>query len=174
MIASRLEVPMRTALLLCIPAALAAQARDSVTVQVRDYPGSPTVSVVAWNIDEDGFGLRGTLRRSDGTLVYGHRFYISTYFEPAMRSYHLATTSSMGLEILGVSRDSYACFYGRCSPMQAIGVRVPDDVLRANRDSLPIRFIGRGGRELTVTVYRDVIDAYLAKVDSLAAAIRVR
>jgi hypothetical protein len=51
-------------------------------------------------------------------------------------------------------------------------VRVPDSVLRANRDSLAVRFYGSAGSELIITVYRDLIDPYLATVDSLSAALR--
>jgi hypothetical protein len=47
-------------------------------------------------------------------------------------------------------------------------------MLRANRDSVAIRLYTRGGMETIVTLRRDLIDPYLAKVDSVSAALHNR
>jgi hypothetical protein len=148
-------------------------AEELPTVELRYFPFSPTVSVVAWPSDDAGFGLRTSVRR-DGTLVRDHRLYIGTYFEPWVRGLYLAAAPPRQFKMLGVSRDAFACYFGKCSPFETIGVRIPDEFLRAHRDSLPVTLYGWGGRELTVTVRGDLIDAYLAAVDSVSAQLRRR
>jgi hypothetical protein len=127
--------------------------------------------VVAWPSDDGSYGLRTSIRR-DGSIVRDHRLFVGTYFEPWVRRLHLAVAPPTQFRMLGVSRDALACRFGKCSPFETIGVRIPDAYLRASRDSLPITLRGWDGRDLTITVRRDLIDAYLAAVDSVSAALR--
>jgi hypothetical protein len=155
-------------------------------VQVREFPHSSLVEVVAWSPEESAYGFRALLRR-DGTLVQDHRLYVSTYFGGgisvgrsnnayATYPYLVQTVDSAPRMLLaaGVARDDYACFYdlSHCSPFVMFAVRVPDDVLRAKRDSIGVLLYRRGGNEVAVTVYRDVIDPYLKAVDSVSASLR--
>jgi hypothetical protein len=144
---------------------------ETSVVEVRYFPFSPTVSVVGWSSDDAGFGLRSWLRR-DGSLVRDHRLYVSAYYLPGRGSYYLASVPPVQFEREGRSRDLYACYFGKCSPFQTLGWRVPDDFLRASRDSLTVTLYGRDGRKLDLTVRRQLIDAYLAKVDSVSATLR--
>jgi len=141
------------------------------TIELRYFSFSPTVSVVGWTADDAGYGLRTVVRR-DGSLVRDHRLYVSTYCVPWVRSLRLAVAPPKQLEMLGISRDTYACYFGSCSPFETLAVRIPDDLLRANRDSVSVKFYGRDNRELIITVRRDLIDAYLARVDSVSATLR--
>jgi len=143
------------------------------TVELRYFPFSPTVSVVAWRAEDADFGLRTWVRR-DGSLVRDHRLYVGTYFEPWVRSLYLAAAPPRQFEMTGVSRDTYACYFGKCSPFETIGVRIPDEFLREIRDSVAVTLYGRDGRELTITIRRDLIDAYLTAVDSVTAEMRRR
>jgi hypothetical protein len=146
---------------------------EPATVQVRYFSFSPTVSVVAWASSEAGYGLRAWMRR-DGSLIRDHRIYVSTFYEPAVRAYPHAAVPPRKLRMTGISRDVYACYFGeRCSPPETYGARIPDELLRASRDSVAVTFYGRG-RELTVTVRRDLIDAYLTAIDSVRAQLRRR
>lgn len=148
-------------------------APERVTVEVRYFPFSPTVAVVAWAPAEAAYGLRAWIRR-DGSLIRDHRLYVSTYYEPAVRAFPQAVVPSKPLLVTGISHDIYACYFGdSCSPPETFGARVPDEVLRG-RDSVAVKFYGRGGRELVVTIRRDLIDAYVAAVDSVSAALRRR
>jgi hypothetical protein len=161
---------------------------EAPVVQVREYSRSPTVSVVAWMPDANAYGLRATVRR-DGTLIQDHTLYVSTYYgnvsiSPYVSPVYLRQARGRGFvttvvpedQVLlstGILRDVQSCFgWPKCSPYETRGVRVPDAVLRANRDSLAVRFYGSAGSELIITVYRDLIDPYLATVDSLSAALR--
>jgi hypothetical protein len=146
---------------------------DSAAVEVRYSRFSPTISVLGWSVNDAGVGIRSTVRR-DGSLVRDHRLYVSTYYVPAIRSYHLAAIPPLGLEMVGVSRDYYACYSGRCSPFEAIGVRIPDEVLRSRREGLAVMLYGRSGREMSITVRRELIDAYLARLDSVRTTLRKR
>ena len=100
-------------------------------VQVREYPHSSTVEILAWSPDENAYGFRAALRR-DGTLVRDHRLYVSTYYG-GLRTSSGTSTNAAGtypglvqtmdsaprlLLSAGVSRDDYACFYDwdNCSP----------------------------------------------------------
>jgi hypothetical protein len=161
---------------------------EAPVVQVREYSHSPTVSVVAWTPDASAYGLRATVRR-DGTLIQDHTLYVSTYYgnvstSPYVSAVYLRQARGRGfvttvvpedmvLLSTGILRDVQACYgWPKCSPYETRGVRVHDSVLRANRDSLAVRFYGSAGSELIITVYRDLIDPYLATVDSVSAALR--
>lgn len=157
---------------------------ESPVVQIREFPHSPTVSVVAWSPDETGYGLSAQLRR-DGSLILGHQLYVSTYYSGGfsltnvarMRNqWRVAQTVVPAKQLLlstGVSRDPYHCYWGgECSPYEISGLLVSDDLLRANRDSVAVRLYSRGWEEMVITVHRPLIDAYLAAVDSVSAALR--
>lgn len=164
-------------------------------VEVREFPRSSIVSVVAWSPDEPDFGLNARLLRGDGSLVRDHRLYVSTYYmgnvptsDPRVYTrpvtlgrptrlhgvVQTVTPEKQLLEATGITHDDHACYYDKhtCTPFETFDVRVPDEMLRANRDSVAIRLYGRGGMEMVVTLRRDLIDPYLAKVDSVSASLR--
>jgi hypothetical protein len=145
---------------------------DSITVQVRYFPYSPTVSVVAWMADEPAFGLRGWVRR-DGSLSGEHLIYVGTYYHPGVTYFPRATIPFRRLSPGGFYGDVYACYFGeKCSPFDAYGATIPDQILRATNASLPVRFYDYGGRDMTITINHKLIAAYLAKVDSVSAELR--
>jgi len=157
---------------LCGDAEAGAPVVDSAAVELREYSFSPHVEILSWTTDDTDFGLRAILRR-DGTLVRDHRLYVSTYSSVAAGSrFTLALASARPLKLTGVSRDSRACAGGPCLPMETFGARIPDGLLRSNRDSLPVKFLSRDGREVLVTLHRDLINVYLASVDSVSHALR--
>jgi hypothetical protein len=153
-------------------------------VQIRQYPHSPTVAIVAWAPDDNGFGLSAWLRR-DGSLVHDHQLYVSTYYNGGVAltnvallraRWNVAETIVPANQVLlstGISRDPYHCYWGaECSPYEVRGLRVRDEMLRANRDSIAVRIYGRGGTEMVITLHRELIDAYLSTVDSVSAELR--
>lgn len=173
---------------------LAAFIAEAPLVQVREFPHSSIVSVVAWSPDEAEIGLRARISRGQGSLISDHRLYVSTYWlgrgpvtdsrmyvSPAsvtVRSrlggvVETVTPARQLVKAAGIFRDDRACFYDvdTCTPFETFEVRVPDAMLRANRDSVAVRLYGRGGTETIVTVRRELIDAYLEKVDSVTAAL---
>ena len=166
-------IVLDTASITPAPVDTAVAPEEAPTVELRYFSFSPTVSVVAWSGENSDYGLRSWVRR-DGSLVRDHRLYVATLYEPWVRGLRLATAAPKQFRMLGVSRDTYACYWGKCSPFETIGVRIPDEVLRASRDSVAVTLYGWSGRELTITVRRDLIDAYLAAVDSVSAALRKR
>jgi len=69
----------------------------------------------------------------------------------------------------GWSGDPYACFFGsQCTPVEAVGVRIPDALLRTHRDSLVVTFHALRD-SWTITLRRELIAAFLASVDSVVA-----
>jgi hypothetical protein len=151
---------------------------DSATVVVRYYPWSPTVSVVAWDPDETGYGLRATLRM-DGSLIRDHQIYVSTFYLVNYRAYFRADwaafsgDSARPLLFAGLRRDVHYCDGDDvCSPYETLNARIPDAFLKAARDSLVVRVSGRFGHEEFITVPRHVIDAYLERVASVSMALR--
>lgn len=154
-------------------ASLGTPIMDSAAVEVRGYSFSPHLEVLSWTTDDWSLGLRARLRR-DGTLVRDHRLYVSTYASVAAGSrFYSALTPTRPLKLTGVARDSRACAGGRsCLPSETFGVRIPDEFLRSNRDSLPVKFYARDGHEMQITIHRDLINVYLATVDSVTASLR--
>lgn len=166
--ATRIEVPPRG------HPADSTRAPEPATIEVRYYAHSPTVAIVGWDPTETAYGLRAWLRR-DGSLIRDHRLYVSTYYTPARPVFTRAVTPSRPLELTGISRDVFACVGGRpCSPPETFGAFIPDALLRSNRDSIAVTFSNRGGREWLIILHRDLIDAYLGRLDSVVAVIRAK
>jgi len=147
-------------------------------VQVRGFPRSAVVSIVAWDAGDAAFGLRTAVTRTGelvGGLQFGdHRLYMAPLYAREMGGFKYAAVS-LGELLLGTGaqRDTHSCFYGRnCSPMVTVGVRVPDSLLRANRDSLVVTFFPSVLEPWTITLRRELITAYLTKVDSVVAELR--
>ncbi len=160
--------------------ATAEGANSLAKVAVRYFSFSPSVSVVAWDSATAEYGLRSRVRR-DGTLIRDHEFYVSTFHFADYRNFvggaWQAFSHSMNvarpLNFVGFARDERFCDGDQgCSPFETLRVRIPDDFLRASEDSLVVRVFGRGGREETLTLQRDVIDRYLRTVSSVATALR--
>jgi hypothetical protein len=146
---------------------------DSAAVELRSYSYSPHIEILSWTTDDTDIGLRARLRR-DGTLVRDHRLYVNTFASVAAGArFSSALTPTRVLRLTGVSRDDKACSGGPCLPRETFGARIPDEVLRSNRDSLPVKFHAvRTGHEIVVTLHRDLINVYLTTVDSVASALR--
>jgi hypothetical protein len=154
------------------------QSEPPPIVQVREYWRSAVVEIVAWDPDDAAFGLRTSVTRT-GKLVGGvrigdHRLYMTPFLARDMGGFvHAASMEGQLLLGTGGQQDSYACYYGkRCSPMTTVGVRVPDSLLRANRDSLVVTFFPRVMEPWTLTLRRELIAAYLEKVDRVVADLR--
>jgi hypothetical protein len=148
-------------------------------VQVRDYWHSASVSVVAWDVDDPEFGIRTSITRS-GKLVGGlrtgdHSLYMTPYLLRDMGGFAHAAVDPKKGELLstGTRGDAYACFYGKtCSPMVTVGVRIPDSMLRENRDGLEVTFYPRVEDPWSLYLRRELISAYLIKVDSVVRAMK--
>ena len=147
-------------------------------VQVREFWRSSVIAVVAWDVDDAAVGLRSSVSRT-GELVGGlrlgdHRLYMTPLYARDMGGFKYASVT-LGELLLGAGahRDLYSCYYGKdCSPMVTVGVGIPDSLLRANRDSLVVTFFPAVRKPWTLTLRRELIAAYLQKVDSVAAALR--
>lgn len=148
-------------------------------VQVRDFWQSALVTVVAWDADDPAFGLRTSVTRT-GKLVGGlragdHSLYMTPYLVRDMGGFAHAAVDPKKGELLstGRQRDDYACFYGKnCSPMNTVGIRIPDSLLRENRDGLEVTFYPRVQDPWSLYVRRELISSYLVKVDSVVNAMR--
>lgn len=151
-------------------------------VQVRDVPTMPFVGIVAWQPGEAAFGLRTRLRRDGSHLGEHrsgeHRLYLATNFVEANGPWNhaIAHTGKLLRNITGprdTVRDVDACRYGGgCSPNKTVGIGVPDEFLRQNPDSLVISLRPKTGRNWTIMLDGQLIKAYLATVDSVAASLK--
>jgi hypothetical protein len=141
------------------------------TIEVRGYPGSPTVAIVGWSDDDAGAGLRTWVRR-DGTPSPEHRLFVSTYYALAGTIFVRAAVESGPLQMLPVQHDEQSCSgAGACSPYTTFGARVTDALLREHREGLNVTFYARDGRLLDITVGPDLVAAYLAVVDSVRTSL---
>lgn len=145
-------------------------------VQVRDRSAS-TAQVFGWTADEPFYGLHarvGQNGRLEGNRLGDHRLYLSTTYVGDMGGFvHAVAPQGTLLPRGGVWTDVHACQAGYpCSPRTTIGVSVPDALLREKGDSLVVTFHPSVGRNWTITLRRDLIDAYLAAVDSVISVRR--
>lgn len=154
-------------------------ADDTPVVQIRDFPRSAHVSVLVWSPAEAQVGLRADVRR-DGTIAGSYRLgdhtlYLGTTLVRVMGGFMRASIPPDPL-VLWTSgrRDNLACnrTTDRCAPVQTVRLGVPDSLLRANRDSLTVRFASDWARDWTVVVPGEVVTTYLRVVDSVSAAQR--
>lgn len=149
-------------------------------VQVRAFSQSSVVAVVAWDANDAQVGLRTSVSRSGGELVGSrlgdHRLYMDPSYARAMGGFKYASITMKEILLESrVERDTYSCFYGKeCSPMSTVGVRIPDSMLRANRDSLVVTFFPVALEPWTITVHGELIAAYLKTVDSVVAELKTK
>ena len=148
-------------------------------VQVRDYWHSARITVIAWDPDDSEFGLRTSITRT-GKLLGGrragdHSLYMTPYLLRDMGGFAHAAVDPKKGELLGTGggQDDYACFYGtQCSPRFTVGVRIPDTLLRENRDGMEVTFYPRVQKPWSLYVRPQLISAYLATVDSVVKEMR--
>lgn len=147
-------------------------------LQVRDYPGASVVTVVAWSPGEPWYGLRGHVNRS-GELVGAHRIGDHRLFVAAADANELGgfTRASVvpvppGPVLLhsGPAADPEACNRSDvCAPSSIFTIQMPDALLRERRDSLVVTFTGGRYSGWRIPLGRELVDAYLRAVDSVAA-----
>jgi hypothetical protein len=138
-------------------------------IQVRDFPSSNTVYVVAWSAAEPAFGLSTDVRRTGAPNRY-HRLWVSIDW-PGGRD----ATQAQGLDRplqVSTTTETQNCFNGTCTPGTTFGARIPDGPFRASKDPLVVKFITGSGSEINFTARRALVDAYLATVDSVVAALK--
>jgi hypothetical protein len=140
-------------------------------VQLRSFPFSPDVYVVAWGAGGSGWGLRSTIRH-DGSLIRDHTIYVSTLYDPGVSRVWKAVLDGNLLLLQGVGRDRLQCWDDVCTPTSYFVARIREDRLRASRDDLSVRFHGDDDRQFTIHIAPEVVDAYLQAVDSVRAARR--
>lgn len=172
-----------SALLLASTAAIAGTPTDSAAalhanaiVQVRDLPNAPFITIVAWAPGQGDYGLRTRIGRNGEHLGHArkgeHRLYVDSKFAENQGGFAHASVNGKVLRAHGAERDMDACKFGECSPQSTVGVGVSDEILRENKDKFVVRFRPRGERPWEVTVRADLIEAYLAAVDSVSASLK--
>jgi hypothetical protein len=168
-------------------------------VQVRDVPNAPFVGIVAWQPGEAAFGLRTRLRRDGSHLgenrIGEHRLYLSTVYVEANGGYAHAVAHN-GKLLRDITRvreavrdtarnarrnesmrdtvvDVDACRFGNgCSTPKTVGLGISDEFLREHRDSLIVTMRPKTGRNWVIRLDGDLIKAYLATMDSVAASLK--
>lgn len=187
----RLQIPVESHVAAAPPSGdSTASAKDSITIQVRYFPHSPTVAVLAWRTDDPRIGLRAHVL-SDGTLAGQHSIYVSASYLPVMPHSPRAMIPSRPLEAYTGYRDLNACRFGECSPFRTMHALIPDHVLRAERSAIPVRFYQDpaalrpypesalpaeqgGSRDFTITLDPALVAAYLGAIDSVRSELRGR
>lgn len=169
------------------PATAAAQAAlvaDSLAppiVQLRAFRGAARTAVVAWTPWDNQFGLRTDVNE-DGSLVGAlrsgeHRLFVSAQLVQNNGDSREAMLGPQKrtLAFLGFKGDDQACRFGdACSPLWLAEFNVPDQILRAQRDSFVVTFRSTVTHDWSITLRPELIDRYLATVDSVAAARRTK
>lgn len=155
-------------------ATLAATAFGNV-IQIRDVPSSNTIPVVAWSSSESAVGIRTRVGRDGKIAGEGragdHRFYIDVAVADGKGGFTRAVAlPNTNLRLIGKATDNDACRFGPCSPRDTYGVQIADKLLREGKGDLTVQFRPATGDNFEYTLPRTLIDAYLATVDSIAAA----
>lgn len=148
---------------------LHAPAQGGVIVQVRDFPSSSTLSVVAWNAAAPAYGLSTVVSRSGRPDRY-HRLWVNQDW-PGGRDVKQAQGLDRPLQLDSLT-DTQNCFNGKCTPTATFRARILDGSLRGSKGDVPVKFITSSGSEIAFTLRRDLVDAYLGTIDSVVAALK--
>lgn len=159
-----------------VPSESVAAFRANATVQVRDIPNTPSIAIVAWTPGSGEYGLRTRIGRDGEHLGVSrkgeHRLYLDSKFAENQGGFAHASVNGKVLRSTGSERDMDACKFGECSPQTTVGVGVSDEVLRENKDKFVVQLRPRGQRPWEITLRQDLIEAYLAAVDSVSASLK--
>lgn len=148
---------------------LHAPSQGGVIVQVRDFPSSSTIWVVAWNAAEPAYGVGTVVSRSGKPDRY-HRLWVNQEW-PGGRDVSQAQGLNRPLPVT-TQTETQNCFEGKCTPNTTFGARIPDGPFRASKEDVPVKFITGSGSEITFTLRRGLIDRYLGTVDSVIASMK--
>lgn len=143
--------------------------QGGTVIQVRDFPSSAIVEIVAWNAAQPSFGLRTWVRRSGAPDRY-HRLWVSLE-TPGGRDVAKAQGLNRPLPVT-TATDTENCLNGKCAPNATFGARLPDNQLRAAKEDVVVTFFTGSGAELAMTARRALVDAYLGTVDSVITALK--
>lgn len=165
---ARTATPSVTPVVAATAGALPPPLQRGAIVQVRAYPSSSTIEVVAWNPAEPNFGLRTWVRRGGAPDRY-HRLWVAMDFNPAGSDVAKAQGLNRPFPVT-TATDTQNCVELTCSPDATFGARIPDGPFRDNKENLSVKFITGSDVEINITMRRPLIDAYLAAVDSVIAA----
>lgn len=168
--AGRTVAPSVAAVAVAAPGVRHAPSQGGAVVQVRDFPSSSIIEVVAWNAAQPSYGLRTWVRRSGAPDRY-HRLWVNIDYGPGGRDIAQAQGLNRPLPVTSAT-DTQNCVSGQCSPTSTFGARLPDGPFRASKEDVAVKFITGSGSEITITARRALIDAYLGTVDSLVAALK--
>ena len=155
---------------------------DPPIVQIREYPAASYVTVVAWSPGAANYGLRGQVNPQGdlrGARLGDHSVFVSAVSVQVeggfTRAWVVPVPPGPVLMHGGAMADRLACNRGEsCAPMSIVTVQMPDALLRQHRDSLVVTFSGGKDGDWSVKLDRELVDAYLHAVDSVAASRRAR
>jgi len=146
-----------------------ASPQGGVIVQVRDFPSSATLSIVAWNAAAPAYGLSTVVSRSGRPDQY-HRLWVNQDW-PGGRDVKQAQGLDRPLKLDSLT-DTQNCFNGKCTPTSTFRARILDGQMRGSKGDVPVKFITNSGSEIVFTLRRDLVDAYLGTIDSVVAALK--
>lgn len=138
-------------------------------VQVRDFEKSSTVDIVAWNAMEPQFGIRSWVRRNGQADRYHYLWVNKDY--PAIKDAGTAQGLNRPLQVTSMG-DDQNCLNNQCTPTGVVRARIPDDAMRKATGDVAVKFITSSGAEIVFTARRALLDAYLARVDSVKTALK--
>lgn len=138
-------------------------------IQVRDFPAASIVEIVAWSASEPQYGLRTWVKRNGAADRY-HRLWVNSAY-PAIGDASKAQGLNRPLQ-MSSAKDDQNCLNGKCSPTATVTARIADDPLRKAKENVEVKFITSSGAEIVFTARRPLLDAYLAAVDSVVAALK--
>jgi hypothetical protein len=147
-------------------------------VQVRDFWGQRTVSVLGFYDENETYGLRAEVRR-DGELTSprrrnDHRLFINSFVVYANGGFRRASVGTRNYPLVtGYQFDPNACLKKpHCTPYRSITLGIPDSVLRNSRDGMVVLFERETPTQWTIALSAEMISAYLNAVDSVVATRR--
>jgi len=145
--------------------------REAPTVRIRDFSAE---TIVAGWAGQPLFGLRTAVPRGSSPVRY-HQFWLSASYIVGSAQISKAAAGSRQFPMGGPTADNNNCFAdGTCTPNRYYSASVRDDFLRKQKENLAVMFYLDNGTDFTLTVKKDLIDAYLAIVDSVSTANRAK
>ena len=144
--------------------------QGGAVVQVRDFPNSSTIDIVAWDAMNPQWGLRTFVKRNNGQPDRYHRFWVNSDY-PGGRDVSTAQGLNRTLQV-NTQNDNQNCYNGKCTPTSTFGGRINDNWIRDAKGDVDVRFLTSSSSEINLSVKKGVVEAYLAALDSVSKSLK--
>jgi hypothetical protein len=148
------------------------------TVTVSREQGGKFIALVGPRVQHDEpflgvpstnfFTLRSWIDTRTGEI--DDQLYVEDSYFGAKRSWNAASTNGQVLRFVPISNNEISCEQN-CSYAEEFAAAIPDPLLRASTQGLPVRFTAKSGADKIILVPAELIQKQVAAIDQARATL---